>query len=66
MGAKLVFPGRFLAPVSLAHLMEEERITVAAGVPTIWIGMLAALESETFDLSACGLSTVVDPWCRKL
>ena len=52
MGSKLVFPGRFLAPASIAHLMEEERVTVAAGVPTIWIGMLAALEKETIDLSA--------------
>ena len=52
MGSKLVFPGRFLAPASIAHLMEEERVTVAAGVPTICIGVLNVLGKETIDLSA--------------
>jgi fatty-acyl-CoA synthase len=52
MGSKLVFPGRFLTPVNIAHLMQEERVTVAAGVPTIWIGLQAALEKESIDLSA--------------
>jgi len=52
MGSKLVFPGRFLTPASIAHLMEAERVTVAAGVPTIWIGVLATLRKEDIDLSA--------------
>jgi fatty-acyl-CoA synthase len=63
MGAKLVFPGRFLDPVRVAHLMSDERVTVAAGVPTIWIGLLNALDKEEIDLSAlraiyCGGSAV--------
>ncbi len=63
MGSKLVFPGRFLDPVRVAHLMSDERVTVAAGVPTIWIGLLNALDKEEIDLSSlraiyCGGSAV--------
>lgn len=63
MGAKLVFPGRFMDPVSVTQLMAKERVTVAAGVPTIWIGLLNLLEKERVDLSAlraiyCGGSAV--------
>ena len=63
MGAKLVFPGRFMDPVSVTQLMAKERVTVAAGVPTIWIGLLNLLEKEQVDLSAlraiyCGGSAV--------
>jgi fatty-acyl-CoA synthase len=52
-GAKLVFPGPHLDPASLVALMEEERVTVAAGVPTIWLGILALLDAENgkHDLS---------------
>jgi fatty-acyl-CoA synthase len=63
VGAKLVFPGRFLDPLHLAQLLSEERVTLTAGVPTIWIGLLSLLEKESFDLSAmrailCGGSAV--------
>ena len=63
MGSKQVMPGRFMDPLRIAQLMSQERVTVAAGVPTIWIGMLAALEKEQIDLSSlraiyCGGSAV--------
>lgn len=63
IGATLVFPGRFLDPLSLARLMSEERVTLAGGVPTIWIGLLNLLDKESFDLSSlrmilCGGSAV--------
>ncbi|HJT57509.1 MAG TPA: long-chain fatty acid--CoA ligase [Ktedonobacteraceae bacterium] len=63
MGSKLVFPGRFMDPIRIAHLMSDERVTVAAGVPTIWIGLLNALDREEIDLSSlraiyCGGSAV--------
>ncbi len=45
-GAKLVFPGPHLDPSSLLDLMQEERVTLAAGVPTIWIGILALLDQN--------------------
>jgi fatty-acyl-CoA synthase len=43
-GAKLVFPGSFANPTSLLHLIEQERVSVAFGVPTIWLGVAAELE----------------------
>ena len=63
MGAKIVMPGRFLDPLTIAQLISQERVTVATGVPTIWIGMLAVLEKEQIDLSSlraiyCGGSAV--------
>jgi fatty-acyl-CoA synthase len=60
-GSKLVMPGPDLSPPSLARLIEEERVTVAAGVPTIWMGVLPELKGR--DTSAiraipCGGSAV--------
>jgi len=54
LGAKLVFPGPHLDPASLLDLMAAERVTLAAGVPTIWLGMLALLDEhpKRWDLSA--------------
>jgi 3-(methylthio)propionyl---CoA ligase len=40
-GAKLVFPGKDLDGKSLFELMEAERVTFSAGVPTVWMGLLA-------------------------
>ncbi len=45
-GAKVVFPGPNLAPESLLDLMAAEKVTIAAGVPTIWIGILALLDAN--------------------
>ena len=39
-GAKLVFPGKDLDGKSLFELMETERVTYSAGVPTVWLGLL--------------------------
>jgi fatty-acyl-CoA synthase len=39
-GARLVFPGPKMLPADLAELIREEHVTRAAGVPTIWQGML--------------------------
>jgi len=63
LGAKIVLPGRFMDPGRMVHLLAQERVTFAAGVPTIWIGVLAMLEKEQADLSAlrmiiCGGSAV--------
>jgi fatty-acyl-CoA synthase len=46
LGTKLVMPGPHLDAVSLLDLFEQEKVTVAAGVPTIWMGILQALEKE--------------------
>jgi fatty-acyl-CoA synthase len=61
VGATLVMPGPDLSPPAIANLIESERVTVAAGVPTIWMGVLPELKGR--DLSAlraipCGGSAV--------
>jgi fatty-acyl-CoA synthase len=38
-GAALLMPGRQLDPVSLLDLLNRERATFAAGVPTVWLGL---------------------------
>jgi 3-(methylthio)propionyl---CoA ligase len=45
-GAKLVFPGPFLDGKSLHELFEGEGVTVSAGVPTVWQGLLAHVEAN--------------------
>ena len=45
-GAKLVLPGCHLDPASLLELMAGEHVTVAAGVPTIWIGIRDLLDAD--------------------
>jgi len=39
-GAKLVFPGPALDGKSVYDLIDGERVTMAAGVPTVWLGLL--------------------------
>jgi fatty-acyl-CoA synthase len=53
-GANLVFPGPKLDAVSLLDLMASEKVTCAAGVPTIWLGILAEIDKapKKWDLSA--------------
>ena len=51
-GTKLVFPGPHLTPRDLAELIQAERVTLTAGVPTLWIGLLHLLENERYDLSS--------------
>ncbi|RFU49556.1 3-(methylthio)propionyl-CoA ligase [Paraburkholderia sp. DHOC27] len=44
VGAKLVLPGPALDGKSLYELIEAEQVTVSAGVPTVWQGLLAHVE----------------------
>ena len=46
VGAKLVLPGPNLDGESLVKLIDKEKVTLALGVPTIWMGLLAALKSS--------------------
>lgn len=56
-GAKLVLPGAQLGGDALASLIEAERVTLAAGVPTVWNLVLQSLRHKKRDLSS--LRTVV-------
>ncbi len=53
LGAKLVFPGPYLDPESLLDDFVDEDVTWTAGVPTIWLGILQALDANPgrWDLS---------------
>lgn len=51
VGAKLVLPGPKLDGASLYELMEAERVTVSAGVPTIWQGLVAHLDQHGLKFS---------------
>jgi fatty-acyl-CoA synthase len=60
-GAALVMPGPDLSPGNVARLIVEERVTLTAGVPTIWMGALPELVgTDTSSLRAvmCGGSAV--------
>jgi fatty-acyl-CoA synthase len=46
VGSALVLPGPRLDAVSLLDLIEAERVTTSAGVPTAWMGVLQALDAE--------------------
>ncbi len=46
VGSKLVFPGQHLDAESLLDLIENEKVTTATGVPTIWFNVLTALDNQ--------------------
>jgi fatty-acyl-CoA synthase len=50
-GAKLVLPGPHLDGASLYSMFEEEGVTMSAGVPTIWLGLLQYLQANKLRLS---------------
>jgi acyl-CoA synthetase (AMP-forming)/AMP-acid ligase II len=45
VGAKLVLPGRHADGSRIARLIASEGVTVAVGVPTVWLGLLEHLEA---------------------
>ncbi len=60
-GAAMVMPGPDLSPKAVLELLQDEKVTLTAGVPTIWMGLVPLLDD--YDLSAlrmivCGGSAV--------
>ncbi len=51
VGCKLVFPGHHLDGASLYNLFEEEKVTMSAGVPTIWLGLLNHVKANNLKFS---------------
>ncbi|MFS0784457.1 long-chain fatty acid--CoA ligase [Bacillus sp. 1P06AnD] len=51
-GTTQVLPGPQFTPKVLAELIESEKVTITAGVPTIWLGLLNELEKGSYDLSS--------------
>jgi acyl-CoA synthetase (AMP-forming)/AMP-acid ligase II len=51
-GAKLVLPGPRLDGAGLYELMENEKVTVSAGVPTVWLQLLHYVELHQLKFSS--------------
>jgi fatty-acyl-CoA synthase len=51
-GTSLVLPGPYFTPKLIAELIENEKVTITAGVPTIWLGLLKELDEGSYDLSS--------------
>ncbi len=63
VGATQVYPGVQPTADDICQLIETHRVTVTAGVPTVLLGVLTALEKHPYDLSSlrcipCGGSAV--------
>ena len=52
VGATIIMPGPHLQPGPLADMIESERVTIAAGVPTIWNGLYHELRQNPRDISS--------------
>jgi fatty-acyl-CoA synthase len=57
-GARLVLPGPRLDGASLYELMEAEKVTISAGVPTIWLALLQHLEQNGLRFSTMRCTAV--------
>lgn len=51
LGTTLVLPGPNFTPQVLAELIDAEKVTMTAGVPTIWIELAKLLETGKYDTS---------------
>jgi fatty-acyl-CoA synthase len=62
-GINMLMPDRFLQPAPLAEMIESERPTHAAAVPTIWQGLLAELHAKPRDVSSLTQVTIGGSAC---
>ncbi|WP_031071734.1 long-chain fatty acid--CoA ligase [Streptomyces sp. NRRL S-118] len=62
-GVNMLMPDRFLQPAPLAEMIELERPSHAAAVPTIWQGLLAEVTANPRDLSSMKNVTIGGAAC---
>ncbi|MFE0423702.1 long-chain fatty acid--CoA ligase [Streptomyces sp. NPDC058953] len=62
-GVNMLMPDRFLQPAPLAEMIEREKPTHAAAIPTIWQGLLAEVTANPRDLSSLALVTIGGSAC---
>ncbi|MFI0977917.1 long-chain fatty acid--CoA ligase [Streptomyces sp. NPDC021093] len=62
-GINMLMPDRFLQPAPLAEMIERERPTHAAAVPTIWQGLLAEVTANPRDLTSMREVTIGGAAC---
>ena len=63
VGAKLVMPGPQLDGKSLHDLFEAEGVTLAAGVPTVWLGLLDYVQSNGLRFSTLNRTVIGGSAC---
>ncbi|MGE5170636.1 MAG: 3-(methylthio)propionyl-CoA ligase [Rudaea sp.] len=63
VGAKLVLPGPALDGRSVYDLMEAERVTHSAGVPTVWLGLVEHMRANGLRLSTLRTTTIGGSAC---
>ena len=63
VGSKLVYPGPGLDGKSLYELFEAEQVTLSAGVPTVWQGLLAHVESQKLRFSSMNRTVIGGSAC---
>jgi len=62
-GTKLVLPGKDLDGKSLFELMENEGVTCSAGVPTVWLGLLAYMREAGVRFSTLNRTVIGGSAC---
>ncbi|MFI8367548.1 long-chain fatty acid--CoA ligase [Streptomyces sp. NPDC085466] len=62
-GINMLMPDRFLQPAPLAEMIEREKPTHAAAVPTIWQGLLAEVTANPRDLTSMRQVTIGGAAC---
>ncbi|QES49073.1 long-chain fatty acid--CoA ligase [Streptomyces venezuelae] len=62
-GVNMLMPDRFLQPGPLAEMIEREKPSHAAAVPTIWQGLLAEVTANPRDLSSMKQVTIGGSAC---
>ncbi len=65
-GAKLVLPGAKLDGASVYELLESEKVTCSAAVPTIWMMLLQHLEQNALKLSTLKRVVIGGAACPRL
>jgi fatty-acyl-CoA synthase len=63
VGAKMVFPGPHLDGKSLHELFESESVTMSAGVPTVWLGLLNYLKQNNLRFSTLKATVIGGSAC---
>ena len=56
-GAALLMPGPHMTPAALCDIVEAEKATLVAAVPTLWAGILHVGEQRPLDLSSVRMGT---------
>ncbi len=62
-GSKLVLPGAGLDGKNLYELFEAEKVTMTAGVPTVWLGLLAHMKENGLRFSSLKRAVVGGSAC---